>query len=255
MTFIAKKAVAALGPFIFSFFLRFRHGLSSFFILEKVAVLRIKREFSKNVLAIWSDTKKNLLVRLFLMLVQLEIEFFRLFFFLFMHVYYIMFFSTFGRLSSICMLPVIFGLIDRGEGVFLFFLYFSVLSESLLIYLLCYFNSDFEKWMYRSFGKKLVTILCGNHPMNHSLRVVTIFVFYGLARHVDGLLSDERLHKNRDLLLQNRKEHGLPVDEDAFREAHKMAEQRVGNGSLRKLEGAAAASFGEFLKVWSQNKD
>jgi len=111
-----------LRTYIFRFFLPSRHDLSYFFILEKNAVLRIRRQFSKNVLASWSDSKKNLVVRLFLMLVQVEIEFFRLSLFLFMHLYYIMFFSAFGRLSSICMLPVIFGLIDRGEGVFLFFI-------------------------------------------------------------------------------------------------------------------------------------
>jgi len=109
--------------------------------------------------------------------------------------------------------------------------------------------------MYRSFGRRLVTILCENHPMNHSVRVVSSVVLYGLARHVDGVLTDERFHKNRDLLLQSRKEHGLPVDEDTFGDAHKMAEQRVGNGSLRKLEGAAGMGINEFLKVWSQKKD
>ena len=87
--------------------------------------------------------------------------------------------------------------------------------------------------------------------MSHSLRVGTAFLVYGLARHVDGLLTDERVHKNRDLYLQSRKEHGSPLDEDTFQNAHKMAEQRVGNGSLRKLEGAAAAGIGEFFKVWS----
>ena len=252
---LIKKAVDQLRASIFRLFLASRHDLSYVFILEKGAVLRIRRQFSKNVLGIWSDSKKNLLVRLFLTLVQVEIEFFRLSLFLFMHLYYIMYFSTFGRLSSTCMLPVIYGLIDRGEGIFLFFVYFSVLAESLFIYLLCYFNPRFEYWMYRSYGRRLVTILCGNHPMNHSVRVVSGVVLYGLARHVDGVLTDERVHKNRDLLLQSRKEHGLPVDEETFRDAHKMAEQRVGNGSLRKLEGAAAAGIGEFFQFWSQKKD
>jgi len=51
------------------------------------------------------------------------------------------------------------------------------------------------------------------------------------------------------------KDQGLAVDEEALWKAHRMAEQRVGHGSLRQLEGAAAAGIGEFLKVWSQKKD
>lgn len=232
-----------------------RGDLSYFWLLEKIAVLRIRRKVVKNMLGIWSDSQKNLFVRLFLMAWQIEVELFRISFFFFMHFYYVLYFSTFGRLTSICMLPVIFGLIDQGDGVFLFFLYFSVLTESLMVYLLCYLNPRFEQWIYNSCGRRLVTILCGSHPMKHIARVLSGVLLYGPARHADGVLGDERVHKNRDLFLQSRKEHGLPVEEETFQNAHKMAEQRVGNGSLRKLEGAAAAGIGEFLKVWSQRKE
>ena len=88
--------------------------------------------------------------------------------------------------------------------------------------------------------------------MSHSTRVVGSVFLYATARHIDGALSDGRVHENRDKILQGLKEQGLPVDEDTFWKAHKMAEQKVGNGSLRKLEGAAAAGLGEFFKFWSQ---
>ena len=107
------------------------------------------------------------------------------------------------------MLPLLFGWADRGEGVFLVVLYLHVLIDSLLIYFLCWLSPRTEEWIYHSFGRKLVTILCGNQPMHHSMRVAATVMLYGLGRHVDGVIADSRMHTNRELLLQSRKEQGV----------------------------------------------
>lgn len=128
--------------------------------------------------------------------------------------------------------------------------YFGLLIDSFFVYLVCCLIPAFEKWIYNSFGAKLVVILCGNTPMRYSVKaIVGAISYYGL-RTADSIIANKRIdiNANREADFLKRHQHIDTLSSEELRALWEKHEKRVGPGVIHKIENVITSASGDFLK-------
>jgi hypothetical protein len=154
-----------------------------------------------------------------------------------MHVFYIFIHSSFGRASYIFGLIFSFGCIEKGSP-WLFLFYFSLLTESFVVYMGCKAFPSFEKWIYDTFTYKLVSILCGNTPMRQAGKAIIAGIGYYAARTADGFAADKRVEYGAHAEAEFQKKHQNvdKLPESQLNDIWRKNQERVGPGIIHKVE-------------------
>lgn len=212
--------------------------------LEKDAALHIVNTFRIEIRNAWARGDASRVLHVFFVIQLTCVKIYLLFF---SNVYFLLINNKLANSLSYIMIPLAFGLIDRGFVV-LGMLYFLLIAESAVFYFILKSVPELQAWLNRNLTPNFVQFFCGNTSFFKGSRLALRLGIYYAARTGDMFVTNQAVS---DLATKEAKfleDNGEKLSMEHRQKIWEAAQKEVGRGFIRNIENAAISAGSEGLK-------